>query len=109
MSKDGELRITVKVEVRAGVEELVNAIGWVFARDYSSEEISQETNLELAVASCLRGLKSRRAIIEALKRAVHSDGDHFWTWNEGLGDRISSEVRNQALAAVQKAFKDLQR
>jgi hypothetical protein len=105
-SKDGTLRFNVPVSVRVGKDELINALCWQVLKDHWTD-IQGCDNKAMAFESCLRGLRSRKAVFEAVRRAVLSDGVNYWAWSDELKSEDADKLREQVRVIVSKKFPEL--
>lgn len=107
MSQDGEMRFTLNVKVRVGRLDLMNALCWRVVRTYWDDALCNAENKSLAIESCLRGLKSRKAVFSAVQDAVTSDGNNYWTWSDDVTDETAAKLNEQVRVIVERLFPEL--
>lgn len=86
MSKDGEMRFSLRVEIRASRLDLVNAVLWDWERNQTETAAYK-----------------RRGVFDLVKRAAASEGDHVWAYVE----HVKAESFVSASRIVDALFPEL--
>lgn len=102
MSNDGLPRMTIRIPIRVGADDLINGVGWCVVHDWEFEASTDYT-----VEQAFIGITSQKAILACFERAFRSDGDAIWTWHEGFDGKATKAIRERAQAIVAKKFPEL--
>ena len=103
-SNDGVLRFTLKIPVRVGISELVDALGTHLVHHC---DLYDATNKAMAVEAALKSFRSRRSILDKAIGTIAKEGESIWTWSDGISSELEDQIREQATVLVRKKFPEL--
>ena len=108
-SNDRTLRFNVAILHRAGIEEIVNSIGWalVHLEDVYGDDFQElEPRIKHAL---LANYWTRRNIMRAVKSALLHDGIGIWTWSDNFRGEACEKVRQMITQFVYSKFPEFQK
>lgn len=95
------IRFNAKINVRIGLEAMVDGLGWKLTRDFDFDV----ENKALRVESALKHYRSRAKIMKVALEAIASEGSAVWVWSDDCA--AADEIREQARALVLRKFPEL--
>lgn len=107
-SQDGTLRFDLRIKHRVSADDIKNAVCYKVVNEVEFYTPRREgENIAMSVESALRGLKSRRACLEAVEFAFNREGESYWSWGDNVYEEARRELSEQARVIVFKAFPEL--
>ena len=104
LSKDGQMRFTIRVAHRISTDDIVDALGWHFKTQMVIDPDCK--NIAMAVERGLKPFKSRKALLKLLTQALSREGDSMWAWSDGMKEE-AEKIREQGRVLVLRKFPEL--
>ncbi len=104
ISKDGQMRLTLRVVHRVDADDIIDALGWKLMRDV---DFSECDNKAMRVEAELKLYKSRAALLKVTMESLHDEGSAVWVWSDDGDDKVIHAIREQGRVLVHKKFPEL--
>lgn len=102
LSKDGEMRGTLKIVFRVSLNDIIDSIILKLTDEWDFEN---KDNKAMAVETALKYYSSRTKILKDVESALRANGQNLWARVEKIADDTTvREIREQSRVLIKLKF-----